>query len=71
MEIKSWSIDAVTINVDYDKCKGHGECVEVCPSEVYTLKEGKTVPVNIDECIECCACAEACPEGAIDRSACE
>ena len=71
MDVKSWSSETVTINVDYDKCKGIGECVDVCPSEVYILKEEKAVPVNIGECVECCACVEACPEEAIDHSACE
>ena len=71
MNIRTWKSDAVTIKVDYDKCKGHSDCVDACPSEVYELTDGKTVPVNIDECIECCACAENCPEGAIDHSACE
>ena len=71
MAIKTWKSDAVTIKVDNDKCKGHGECVDECPSEVYELQDDKTVPVQIDACIECCACVEGCPEGAIDHSACE
>lgn len=71
MDIKTWQSDAVTIKVDYDKCKGHGECADACPSEVYTLKDGKVVPADIDGCIECCTCVETCPEEAIDHSACE
>ena len=71
MAVKTWKSDAVTIKVDYDKCKGHGTCVDECPSEVYELQDGKTVPVQIDACIECCACVEGCPEGAIEHSACE
>lgn len=71
MAIKTWKSDAVTIKVDNDKCKGHGECVDECPSEVYELQDDKTVPVQIDACIECCACVEGCPEGAIEHSSCE
>jgi len=41
----------VTIKVDYDKCKGHGDCVDSCPGEVYELKDGKAVPVNINDCV--------------------
>jgi NAD-dependent dihydropyrimidine dehydrogenase PreA subunit len=71
MAIKTWQSDAVTIKVDNDKCKGHGTCVDECPSEVFELQDGKTVPVQIDACIECCACVEGCPEGAIEHSACD
>jgi len=71
MDLKMWKSDKVTIKVDYDKCKGHSECVDACPSEVYELIDGKAVPVNIDECVECCTCVETCPEGAIEHSACE
>ena len=71
MDLKMWKSDAVTIKVDYDKCNGHGDCVDACPSEVYELIDDKAVPVNIDECVECCACVETCPEEAIEHSACE
>lgn len=71
MNIKTWESDSVTIKVDYDKCNGQGKCVDVCPSEVYELQDGKTVPVKIDDCIECCACVENCPEEAIVHSSCD
>jgi len=62
--------DEVTIKVDYDKCQGHGDCVESCPVDVYELVEGKATAPNIEECIECCACAAVCPEDAIEHSSC-
>lgn len=71
MNLKQWQSDEVTIKIDYDKCTGHGACVDACPSEVYELQDRKAVAVNIDDCIQCCACVEACPETAIDHSACE
>ena len=58
------------ITVDNDKCVGCGECVDVCPSEVFELIDGKSEPVKADECIECCACVEACPEEAITHDSC-
>ena len=70
MDHKEWSSDEVTIRVDYDKCVGHGDCTDVCPSEVYELQNGKAVPVNIAQCIQCCACVDSCPKEAIDHSAC-
>ena len=71
MDIKQWQGDLITIRVDYGKCKGHGECVRACPGEVYEMKDGKTEPVSIYDCIECCTCVEVCPELAIEHSSCE
>ena len=71
MSIKTWQGDDVTIHVDYDRCSGHGECVDQCPSEVYELENGKAVPTGITDCIECCTCVEVCPENAITHSSCE
>jgi NAD-dependent dihydropyrimidine dehydrogenase PreA subunit len=70
MTIKTWQGDDVTIKVNYDKCKGAGECVSSCPGEVYELIDNKAVPEHINNCIECCTCVEVCPEGAIDHSSC-
>ena len=33
------------VSVDADKCVGCGECVDVCPVEVYELNDGKCVEV--------------------------
>ena len=38
------------INVDLEKCTGCGECVSICPAQVYELgANGKTDPVNAGE----------------------
>jgi len=70
MNIKEWSSGDVTIEIDYDACIGSGECADGCPSNVYQVKDGKAVAVNIADCIQCCACVEACPQNAISHSAC-
>lgn len=72
MAIKAWKSESlgITIEIDYDKCVGHAECVNVCPADVYEIVEGKSVAKNIDECVECCACVESCPENAIKHSSC-
>jgi NAD-dependent dihydropyrimidine dehydrogenase PreA subunit len=50
------------INVDLEKCTGCGECVNVCPVQVYELgPDGKTNPVNAGECVGCMSCVEVCP----------
>lgn len=51
--------------VDPDKCAGCGECVDVCPVEVYELQDGKSNPVNGEECLGCESCVEVCEHGAI------
>ncbi|MBW2010193.1 MAG: 4Fe-4S binding protein, partial [Deltaproteobacteria bacterium] len=37
--------------VDAEKCQGCEECVDVCPSDVFEMQAGKSVPVNADECV--------------------
>jgi NAD-dependent dihydropyrimidine dehydrogenase PreA subunit len=70
MGIKIWKSDAVTIRVAYDKCKGHGDCADQCPAEVYIIENDKAVPINISDCVECCTCVQVCPEAAIEHSSC-
>ena len=53
------------ITVDTAKCVGDGECVDVCPVEVYELRDGKAVPVNMAECLGCESCVEVCDQDAI------
>ena len=53
------------ITVDTAKCVGDGECVDVCPVEVYELRDGKAVPVNMAECLGCESCVEVCEKDAI------
>ncbi len=56
---------AWNVMVDADKCTGDGECVDVCPVEVYELQDGKAVPVNAEECLGCESCVEVCEAGAV------
>lgn len=71
MDIKVWEGDTITISIDYDKCNGSGECVTICPTNVYELVNEKSVAVDVDACIECCACVENCPTEAIEHSSCK
>jgi len=47
------------------KCTGCETCVNNCPSSVYDIKNGKSVPARVEDCIVCRTCESQCPEGAI------
>jgi len=51
--------------VDADKCVGCGECVAICPMQVFELRQGKAVVVNDQDCLGCDSCVEACEPVAI------
>lgn len=72
MAVKKYtnSDGSFTIEVDQELCDAQEDCINVCPTSVYDLVEGKAVPVRIDECIECCQCVDACPRKAIVHSSC-
>ncbi|MDI7260687.1 MAG: 4Fe-4S binding protein [Thermodesulfobacteriota bacterium] len=42
--------------VDPEKCKGCGNCAEICPGEIYEIEAGKSSPIQPEDCIECWAC---------------
>jgi NAD-dependent dihydropyrimidine dehydrogenase PreA subunit len=53
------------IVVDQEKCIACGDCVDICPVDVYEMQDEKSVPVNAEECIGCESCVEACEQEAI------
>ena len=57
------TVTSYIANVDNEKCKGCGICVEKCPIEAIDLVGGHSV-VDGDRCIGCGICAHHCPEKA-------
>ncbi len=53
------------VTVDKDKCDGCGLCVEVCPTSVFELKNGKAEVVDQSKCMLCYGCMPLCPREAI------
>ncbi len=54
------------VSINSAKCKGHGECVSICPFGAIVRNNDKSIPVvHASLCMGCGNCAEACPEGAI------
>ncbi len=50
--------------VDMGKCSLCKLCVEYCPTQVFSMKDGSLV-VRGEYCIECYGCIPLCPEKAI------
>jgi len=65
---QAWSsawADKMYPRVDYEKCSGCKNCVEVCPGEVYRIEGDRCYPSHAEDCIECWACVEQCPTQSI------
>ena len=58
--------NVVTLKLYTDKCTGCARCIEVCPHNVFELKDKKIVIINRDSCIECGACVKNCPFNAVE-----
>ena len=54
------------ITINKEKCSGCGECLSICPGDVYELQEAKAVIANPEECHGCRTCEDICPEEAIE-----
>jgi len=55
----------IDVQVDAAKCDGCEECVNLCPSEVFQMTDGKSDPYQAEDCANCLTCVESCPQGAI------
>lgn len=53
---------------DRSKCTLCNKCIDICPTEIITAKNGK-LAFNYDKCIRCFCCVEVCPEGAMKPAA--
>ncbi len=55
------------INIDYTKCNQMDclECLDLCPMQVFDVKENRLVIARMEACCRCLACQEVCSFGAI------
>ena len=61
--------NVVSLKLFEEKCTGCGMCIEVCPQDVFEIKDGKALIKDFDACMECGACARNCPFSAISVKA--
>jgi nitroreductase/NAD-dependent dihydropyrimidine dehydrogenase PreA subunit len=60
---------ATRISVDEDTCRNDGLCAQVCPTRVFTHREGQSPEIgNETLCCLCGQCLAVCPSGAISHS---
>jgi len=57
--------NVVTLQLDKAACTGCGRCIEVCPHQVFELREKRAAVSDLNACMECGACAKNCPADAI------
>lgn len=57
--------NVVTLQPDHSRCTGCGICLTVCPQQVFSLQDKRSVITDRDACLECGACARNCAYGAI------
>ncbi|MDR3555752.1 MAG: hydrogenase iron-sulfur subunit, partial [Syntrophobacteraceae bacterium] len=62
--------EPITAEVEAEKCKFCGKCVEVCPYGAISLDSKRKIPaaVNPAACAGCGTCAAECPFDAIDMN---
>ena len=57
------------VEVETERCKGCGFCVEFCPTKVLEMKGFVVAVKNLEACIKCMQCELRCPDFAIKVTA--
>jgi len=50
--------------INVEDCNGCGICVEECPVNTITMKDGEA-EIDMDGCIRCGVCHDVCPQDAV------
>ena len=61
--------NVTTLHYSSEKCSGCGRCVEVCPQNVFEMRDKRASIIDRDRCMECGACAKNCEFGALSVDA--
>ena len=61
--------NVTTLKLNAGKCNGCRKCIEVCPHEVFEIRDKKAFIKDKSACMECGACAKNCQQEAIEVDA--
>ena len=65
MDSQTYLRNVTTLEYDSSLCIGCRMCVEVCPHNVFRMKDKRAEIIDRDRCMECGACVTNCPTDAI------
>lgn len=65
MDTQLYLKNVATLEYDPSLCIGCRLCIEVCPHNVFGIKNRKAEVINADRCMECGACQLNCVPGAL------
>lgn len=65
MENQLYLKNVSSLALDATRCNGCRMCLEVCPHNVFQIKNNKAVITNRDKCMECGACQNNCAQNAL------
>ncbi len=57
--------NVANLELSQERCTGCVMCIEVCPHDVFVMKNRKAVITDKDRCMECGACSANCAFGAL------
>ncbi|MBW1715529.1 MAG: 4Fe-4S binding protein [Deltaproteobacteria bacterium] len=53
------------IKVSNERCNGCGRCADLCPVDVFEIKQRKSYPTHPANCLGCGTCVAICESEAI------
>lgn len=69
IEQKQLSARSNAVNIDTEKCRGCGDCTNICSYiELRSNQDNTTAYIDGSLCLGCGACVAVCPTGAISQS---
>ncbi|MBN2733589.1 MAG: 4Fe-4S binding protein [Methanomicrobiaceae archaeon] len=54
-----------SVKRDENECIDCGECISICPQDVFYFDEEWSIQMRIERCVLCGKCTSACPHGAL------
>lgn len=54
-----------SVNRNEDECIDCGECISICPQNVFSFDEEWNIKMRQEDCVLCGKCVEACPHSAL------